>query len=196
MSAAAHSAPGRRGAGCRSRSAPRQPAAPSAGVGDVLPPQRTPPPRHGSAVPGTVQGRFSASPACRLPAAAGPRRRPGSATSMSPAPAQRRRRPRAWPHMYCSTTLAGTRPRSLTSMPCSLAHSRTLAVSTAALPRRVRAALLVPPVRLACARYCCSAVRSSSLCAALRSISYSAPSRPKRTVPAASPPSRSSMSRV
>jgi hypothetical protein len=56
---------------------------------------------------------------------------------------------------YCSTTLAGTRPRSLTSMPCSLAHSRTLAVSTAALPRRVRAALLaVPPVRLACARYC------------------------------------------
>jgi hypothetical protein len=62
---------------------------------------------------------------------------------------------------YCSTTLAGTRPRSLTSMPRSLAHSRTLAVSTAALPRRARAALLVvPPVRLACARYCCSALRA------------------------------------
>jgi hypothetical protein len=37
---------------------------------------------------------------------------------------------------------------------------------------------------------------SSSLWVALRSISYSVPSRPKRTVPAASPPSRSSVSSV
>ena len=56
--------------------------------------------------------------------------------------------------LYCSTTPAGTRPRSLTSMPCPLAHSRTLAVSTVALPRRARAVLLaVPPARRACARY-------------------------------------------
>jgi hypothetical protein len=37
--------------------------------------------------------------------------------------------------------------------------------------------------RRACARYCPSAVRSSSVCAALRSISYSIPARPTAPIP-------------
>jgi O-methyltransferase involved in polyketide biosynthesis len=102
----------------------------------------------------------------------------------------------AW---YFATTSAGTRPRSLISTPLSRAQARTAVVS-AELGRRPapRPAGRVPlAVTLrAWLTYLPSALRSSASCAVLRSISYSAPSRPKRTVPSASPPSMSSMKSV
>ena len=53
-----------------------------------------------------------------------------------------------------------------------------------------------PPARRAALTKGASASRSSRECSALRSISYSTPSSPNRTVPSASLPSRSSMNSV
>ncbi len=83
---------------------------------------------------------------------------------------------------------AGTRPRSFTSMPCALAHSRTSVVfSPPAFPRRLPRASLraLPPAWRAASTYRASASRSSFACRAFRSISYSVPSSPERTVPSA-----------
>jgi len=84
-------------------------------------------------------------------------------------------------------------------MPCALAHSRTSVVfSPPAGPRRLPRAGLraLPPTRRAASKYRASTSRNSLACPAFRSISYSVPSSPKRTVPSAVLPSRSSMNRV
>jgi site-specific recombinase XerD len=98
-----------------------------------------------------------------------------------------------------TTSSAGTRPRSLTSMPWALAHSRTSPVFSplAAARRPVRAGRRAAPLaRRAALTYCASASRSCLACCSFRSISYSVPSSPKRTVPSAALPSRSSMNKV
>jgi hypothetical protein len=95
-----------------------------------------------------------------------------------------------------TTSSAGTRPRSLTSMPCALAHSRTSVLSGPdfGVLRPLRAGPRLPlPVRRAALTYGARASRRRWACSVFRSISYSEPSSPKRTVPSASPPSRSSM---
>jgi len=101
--------------------------------------------------------------------------------------------------LYLVTTSAGIRPRSLISMSCARAHSRISAAfrppAGALRPLRAGRRPLARDRRAAPA-YCASASRKARACSALRSISYSAPSSPKRTVPSASLPSMSSTSRV
>src|SRR5215469_3591289 len=85
-------------------------------------------------------------------------------------------------------------------MPCALAHSRTSDGLGPPLeflrpPPEARRRDGPPTLRPA-AMYFSAVLRSAFEWAALRSISYSAPSRPKWTVPSASPPSMSSMNRV
>ena len=64
-------------------------------------------------------------------------------------------------------------------------------------PRLLRASLrALLPARRAELTYRVSASRDSLACPAFKSISYSVPSSPNRTVPSAALPSRSSMSRI
>ena len=87
------------------------------------------------------------------------------------------------------TSSAGIRLRSRTSMPWPLAQSRfwvefrplALALRARGVGRRV------PGSRRAAATYRARAPRSARARCALRSISYSVPSRPNRTVPSAGP---------
>ena len=73
---------------------------------------------------------------------------------------------------YLAMMSAGTRPRFLMSMPCSLAQVRTAVVSVALAARlRWGARLEVPPALRAWSMYFPSAVCSSLVCSALRSIS-------------------------
>src|SRR6266700_1449939 len=118
-------------------------------------------------------------------------------------PATRHRAPVSAPYLPVAalnlvTTSAGIRPRSLISMSCALAHSRISAAfrPPAGALRTLRAGRRpLARSRRAAPAYCASASRSARACSALRSISYSAPSSPKRTVPSASLPSMSPRSR-
>lgn len=95
---------------------------------------------------------------------------------------------------YWASTLAGILPRALTARPCSLAHARASALRCRpAVVRAVRRAVLREGVRARSMKGA-SLFRKARAFAALRSISYSAPSYPNRTVSSAGPPSRSSSS--
>ena len=95
---------------------------------------------------------------------------------------------------YCSTTLAGMRPRSLTGMPSAFAHARMSPLrSRAADVRAVRRRCPRPALR-AWSTTGASFLRNVRAFFLLRSISYSEPPIPNRTVSSAGLPSRSSSS--
>lgn len=95
---------------------------------------------------------------------------------------------------HFSMTLATMRPRSLTEMPWSFAYARIRALRSRSDP--VRAGRRRRPVSDLRARPMngASCLRNVAVLREFRSISYSAPPRPKRTVWSAGPPSRSSSS--